>query len=83
LKNQGAGVSEETLRNASPFFVAMDDKNLETKFEKEDAENRLKKLFEMLLVVDLKVVDELCEKERKKTSTISKPSSKRSLTNSV
>jgi len=67
----------------APFLFAMNDERLETKFGKDDSEYRLKRLLEILLEADLKVLDDIVEKEKNGRFVNLKLNSKINLTDTV
>ncbi|MDD5518549.1 MAG: hypothetical protein PHV98_04275 [Candidatus Omnitrophica bacterium] len=70
-------------QGASPFLFAMDNKRLESKFKKEDSEYRLKRLLEILLEADLKVLEDIIQKEKGGRLPSLKLNSKINLTDAV
>ncbi|MFA5351164.1 MAG: hypothetical protein WC357_07550 [Candidatus Omnitrophota bacterium] len=61
----------------------MDNKRLESKFKKEDSEYRLKRLLEILLEADLKVLEDIIQKEKGGRLPSLKLNSKINLTDAV
>jgi len=61
----------------------MNNERLEIKFGKDDSEYRLKRLLEILLEADLKVLEDIIQKEKNEKSVNLKLNSKINLTGSV